>query len=55
MNFFQSGTDTQPRDESHSLRMKYVSVGWAILTWFLDVLLSWSDISVEEDEYLPGG
>ena len=35
--------------------MKDVSVGRAILTWFLDVFLSWSDISVEEDEDLIGG
>ena len=52
---FQYGTDTQPRAESHSLRMKDVSVGWAILTWFLDVFLSWEDISAEEDEDLPRG
>ena len=54
-NLFQSGTDTQPRAESHYLRMKYVSVGRAIMTWFLDVFLSWSNISAEEDEDLPGG
>ena len=36
---FQSGTDTQLRAESHSLRMKDVSVGRAILRWFLDVFL----------------
>ena len=48
-----------------------VSVGRAFLTWFLDVFLPWldvsvgkafltwfipwSDISVEDDEYLHGG
>ena len=40
---------------NHSLRTKDVSVGRAIPTWFLDVFLSWSDISVEEDEDLHGG
>ena len=35
--------------------MKDVSVGRAILRWFLDVLLLWLDISDEEDEDLPGG
>ena len=66
-NLIQSGTHTQPRAESHTLRMKDVSVGWAILIWFLDVFLSWSDISVgrafltqsnisvEEDEDILGG
>ena len=55
MSLFKSRTNNQPRAESHSLRMKDVSVGRAILTWFLDVFLSWSDISAEEDEDLPRG
>ena len=46
-NLFHCRTDTQPGAKSHSLRMKDVSVGCAILTWFLDVFLSWLDISVE--------
>ena len=50
MNLFKSGTSNQPRAESHFLTTKDVSVGQAILTWFLDVFLSWSNISVEEDE-----
>ena len=54
-NLFHSGTDTQSRVESHSLRTKYVSAGRDILTWFMDVFLSWLDISVEEDEDPPGG
>ena len=52
---FQSETDTQPRAESHSLRTKDVSVGRAVLTWYLDVFLSWSYISAEEDEDLSVG